>query len=180
MGFFDAAGTDDFLRRTIGIAFVFEAPDAFWFPEAKKDEHGDHGSCAGGDVDQIAVHIVGPEELHSGEGNADNENGGKNFPGFFPADHGANQPKRNENGGERKDAAKHDVEVVFGERGDYGEGVNGCADGAPGDGSGVGDEIERGGVEWIEAKADHEGSGDGDGSAEAGGAFDECAETEGD
>ena len=88
--------------------------------------------------------------------------------------------KGTKNGGERKDAADHGVEIAFGQRGDDGERVNGSADGAPGDGSGVGDEIERGGVEGFEAEADHEGAGDGHGSTEAGRTFDECAEAKSD
>ena len=58
--------------------------------------------------------------------------------------------------------------------------MNGNADGAEGDGSGVGDEVERGGLKGFEAEADHESASDGDGRAETGAAFDECAEAEGD
>ncbi len=58
--------------------------------------------------------------------------------------------------------------------------MHGNADGAPSTGSGVGDEVESGGVKGLEAEADHESAGDGDGSAESGAAFDERAEAEGD
>ncbi len=55
--------------------------------------------------------------------------------------------------------------------------MDGNADSSPGDGSGVGDEIEDGGVEGAETETDHEGSGDGDRRAESSAAFDEGAET---
>jgi hypothetical protein len=58
--------------------------------------------------------------------------------------------------------------------------VDGNADGAPGDWGGVGDEVESGGVKGLEAEADHESAGDGDGSAESGAAFNERAEAESD
>jgi len=56
--------------------------------------------------------------------------------------------------------------------------VDGGSDGAPGYRSGIGDEIERGGVKGFEAEADHEGASDGYRCAESGAAFDERAETE--
>src|SRR5271167_2124480 len=54
------------------------------------------------------------------------------------------------------------------------------ADGAPSDGSGIGDEIEGGGVKGFEAEADHESASDGYRCAESGAALDESAKAEGD
>src|SRR5271163_4699904 len=54
------------------------------------------------------------------------------------------------------------------------------ADGAPSDGSGIGDEIEGGGVKGFEAEADHESASDGYRCAESGTALDESAKAEGD
>ena len=164
----------------VGFALFGEAPDVLGLPEAEKDHGGDEGDDAGGDVDEIAVHVVGPKELCAREGDADDEDGGRNFPRFGPADHGANEPERDDDRGDRKDAADHGAEIAFVESGDGGERVDGRADGAPGDGSGVGDEVERGGVKGFEAEADHESAGDGDRCAESGAAFDEGAEAEGD
>lgn len=58
--------------------------------------------------------------------------------------------------------------------------MDGGSDGAPGYRSGIGDEVERGGVKGFEAQADHEGASDGYRCAESGAAFDEGAEAEGD
>ena len=58
--------------------------------------------------------------------------------------------------------------------------MNWRANGAPGYWSGVGDEVERGGVKGFEAEADHERAGDSYWGAETGAAFDESAEAEGD
>ena len=66
------------------------------------------------------------------------------------------------------------------EAGDSGEGDDGNADGAEGYGRGVGEQADGRGVEGGEAEADHHGCGDGYGSAEAGAAFDEGSEGEGD
>ena len=96
------------------------------------------------------------------------------------ADHGANEPEGNDDGRDGKNAADHGGEVAFREGGDGDERVDGNADGAEGDRSGVGDEIESGGLKRLEAEADHEGAGDGDGRAETRAAFDEGAETKSD
>src|SRR5260370_42483817 len=58
--------------------------------------------------------------------------------------------------------------------------MNGRADGAPRDRRGVGEQVERGGVKRLETKADHERTGDCDGSAKSRGAFDKCAKAESD
>jgi hypothetical protein len=57
--------------------------------------------------------------------------------------------------------------------------VDGSANSAPRDGSGVGDEVECGGVEGFEAEADHKSASDGDRGTETGTAFNESAEAEG-
>ena len=164
----------------VGFALFGEAPDAFRLPDAEKEEGRDKGDNTGGDVDEVAVHVIGPEELRSGERNADDEDSGKDFEGFGPTDHGANKPEGNDDRGDGKDAADHGGDVAFRESGDGNESVDGYADSAESDGSGVGDEIERSGMEGFEPETDHERAGDGDRRAESGAAFDECAETEGD
>ena len=164
----------------VGIALFGEAPDALGLPEAEEDHGGDEGDDAGGDVHEIAVHVVGPKELGASEGDADDEDGRKDFDSFGPTDHGADEPEGHDYRGDGKDAADHGAEIAFVESGDGSERVDGSADSAKGDGCGVGDEIEGGGVEGFEAEADHERAGDGDGGAESGAAFDESAEAEGD
>ena len=69
----------------VGFALFGEAPDAFGLPDAEEEERGDERDDASGDVHEVAVHVVGPEELRSGERNADDEDGGKNFEGFGPS-----------------------------------------------------------------------------------------------
>ena len=174
---------DDVVASDFGgvfFALVFKTPDAFGLPDAEKKHGGDERDDARGDVDEIAVHIIGPEELCGGERNANDENGGEDFNSFRPTDHGPHEPEGHDDGGDGENAADHGVEIAFGKSGDGGERVNGSADGAPSDGSGIGDEIERGGVEGFEAEADHESTGDGDGRAETCAAFDEGAEAESD
>jgi len=164
----------------VGFTLFWEAPDALGLPDAEKEERGDERDNAGGDVHEIAVHVIGPEELRPGERDADDEDGGKDFESFRPTDHDANEPEGEDNRSDGENAANHGADVAFGEGRDGNECVNGNADGPEGDGSGVGNEVESGGVEWFEAEADHEGASDGDGSAESGAAFNERAETEGD
>src|SRR6266481_3503572 len=136
---------------SVFFAFTFEAPDALGLPDAEEKHGGDQRDYARRDVYEIAVHVVGPEELRSREREADYQDRGKNFPGFRPTDHGANEPEGDNYRGDREDAADHGAEIAFVEGGDGGKGVDGSADGAPSD---------RGG--------------------ESGAAFDECAEAEGD
>src|SRR5260370_38375464 len=58
--------------------------------------------------------------------------------------------------------------------------MNRRADGAPGDRRGVGDQVERRGLKRFEAEADHERTGDYDGSAKSRGALNKCAKAESD
>ena len=164
----------------VGFALFGEAPDAFRLPDAEKEEGGDERDDAGGDVHEVAVHVIGPEELRSGERNADDEDGGKDFESFGPTDHGADEPEGKDDGGDGKNAADHGGDVAFGESGDGDERMDGNADGAESDRSSIGDEIERGGLKGFEAEADHKCASDGDRRAKSCAAFDECAETEGD
>jgi hypothetical protein len=57
---------------------------------------------------------------------------------------------------------------------------DGDADGAEGYRRGVGDKADPGGVHGLKTETNQHGCGDGHGGAEAGGAFDEGAEREGD
>src|SRR6266852_4751435 len=101
----------------------------------------------------------------------------KDFESFFPTDHRAHQPERNDNGGDRKNAADHGTEVAFIQRGDDCKRMDGRADGAPSHRGGVGDEFERGSLKGFKSKADHEGTGDSDRRAKSGGAFNESPES---
>src|SRR5579859_1128372 len=164
----------------VGYTLFWEAPDALGLPDAEEEERGDERDDSGGDVYQIAVHEIGPNELSASEGDADNEDSRQNFKRFRPTNHGANQPEGDEDRRDGKNAADHGAQVTFRERGYGGERVHGNADGAPSNGSGVGDEVESGGVKGLEAEADHEGASDGDGSAESGAALNERAKAESD
>jgi len=163
----------------VGFALFRETPDALGLPDAEEEEGGDERDNAGGDIDQIAVHEIGPNELSASERDADNEDGWKDFESFRPADHSADQPEGDDNGSDRKYAANLGAEIAFRENRYGGERVHGDADSTPGDWGSVGDEVESGGVKGLEAEADHESAGDGDGGAESGAAFDERAEAEG-
>src|SRR6266403_976479 len=149
--------------------FIRETPDPFWLPETQEKKRGSHGDDAGDNVHKIAVHVIGPEPLCGGEGATDDQDGRKDLKGFPPTDHRADQPERNDDGGDRKNAADHGAEVTFIQRGDDRERMDGSADSAPSHRRGVGDEVERGGLKGSKSKADHESSGDGDRRAESGG-----------
>ncbi len=101
---------------------------------------------------------------------------GRTSNGLRPTDHGTNEPEGKDDGSDGKNAADHGADVAFGKSRDAYKRVNGDADGAESDGSGIGDEVEGGGLKGLEAETDHEGAGDSDGGAEASAAFDERAE----
>ena len=56
--------------------------------------------------------------------------------------------------------------------------MHGRANGAPGHGGCVSDEVQCGGMKGLESQADHEGSCDGHGRSESGATFDKCAKAE--
>jgi hypothetical protein len=124
--------------------------------------------------------IVADHELHHAERTAGDEAGGPDLEHAPPACLGGDQPERHEQREDRQLAADHRAEIVQVEPGERREGGQRDAERAEGNGGGVADEGELGGLEGLEAQADHEGAGDGDGRAEAGGALDERAEAEGD
>jgi hypothetical protein len=70
-GLCERRGSRSGFQRKIGFPVVLESPDALRFPEPEEDHRGNHGGDAGGDVHQVAVHIVGPEKLHAREGDTD-------------------------------------------------------------------------------------------------------------
>jgi len=106
--------------RGVFFVFAFEAPDALGFPDAEEKHGGDERNYAGGDVHQVAVHVVCPKELGASERQADDQDRRKNLPSFGPADHGANQPEGDDHSGDGKDAADHGTEVAFRESRDGG------------------------------------------------------------
>src|SRR5260370_12858344 len=71
-----------------------KAPDALGLPEEEKNYGAKEREEPGGDVHQIAVHVVGPEKLHRCEGDSDHEDGRQDLERFLPGDHGASQPER--------------------------------------------------------------------------------------
>ncbi len=97
----------------VGFALFRETPDALGLPDAEEEEGGDERDNASGDVDQIAVHEIGPNELGASEGDADNQDGWKDFESFRPTDHSANQPEGNDNGSDGKNAANHGAEIAL-------------------------------------------------------------------
>ena len=157
---------------------VVEAPDFFRFPDEEKSNRRENGNDRAGDVDEIAIDVIGPEKLRDGKRYADDENCRENFECVRPSDHGAHEPEGNDDRGEGKNAADHRADVGFGKPRYGSERVDGSADCAPGDGRGVGDEVERSGVERAEAEANHERAGDCDRRAESGATFDKRAEAE--
>src|SRR6266849_1677830 len=75
-------------------------------------------------------------------------------------------------------ATDHGVHVRFGKKCDGGEHVHWRDDGPPSHRRRVGDEVQRGGMEGLEAQTDHEGTGDGHRRTESCAALDEGAEAE--
>src|SRR5271163_3574639 len=64
---------DDFFSRQLGgvlFALIRKSPHFFRLPETQERQRGHQRNYARGDVHQIAVHIIGPKKLRSGERNA--------------------------------------------------------------------------------------------------------------
>ncbi len=165
--------------RCIFLALVFESPDSLWLPHAEKKHRSYQGYDTGGDVHQVAVHVIGPEPLRGREGAADDEDGRKHFKRFRPADHRTNQPERHDNRGDRKNASDHRTQIAFRQPRYARQRMHRSPDGAPRDWRGVGDQVQRRRLEGLESEANHKRAGDRHGRAEPRAAFDESAETEG-
>jgi hypothetical protein len=163
-------------RHVVGI--FGEAPDFFWLPEEQEYHRAKEREEAGGNVHQVAVHVVGPEKLHGGEGDSDDQDCGQNLKCFLPRDHSAHQPERDDYGGDGQNSPDHGVHVGFGKQRDGSKHVHRSADRPPGDGRGVGDEIQRCGMKGLESEAYHEGAGDCYGRTESRASFDKSAKAE--
>src|SRR4029077_17609087 len=173
----DAAGGSSGNRRAFGLVII-KAPDFFWFPDEEKRDRRENRDDGAGDVNEVAIDVIRPEKLRDGERNADDENRGEYFESVCPADHRAHEPEGNDDRSERKNAADHRADVGFREPGNSGERVDGRSDRSPRDGRRVGDQIQRGGMERTESKADHERAGNRDRRSESRATLDKRAEAE--
>ena len=166
-------------RALVLGAFVLESVDGLGLPEAQEDHRGGQRGHAAHNVHEVAVYIIRPVKLHQPEGEPHDQDGGQHLKGFLPTHHSAHEPEGNDDRCERKDAAGHGIQVGLRQRSDGRKSVDWRADGAPGHRRGVGDQVERRGVERFEAQADHEGAGDSHRSAEPSRTLDERAEAKG-
>ena len=176
---------DDFTERIAlpgqhGGLFALEAPDGGGLPEAEEDYEADDGDDGGQDVRQGRAVVVRAYELRKSEAEAGHEDGGQHFEAPLEAAHGHAQPQRHDHGQEGKLAAHNGADEVGIKAGYLPRHDDRHADGAEGDGRGIGDKAQPGGVQRVEPDAREHGGGDGYGSAEARGAFKERAEGEGD
>src|SRR5262249_23734790 len=121
----------------------------------------------------------GPEPLHGTERNSYHEDRGQNLKSFLPRNHGPHQPEGHDDGRDGQNAPDHGIHVGLRQPSYLSQHVYRGSDCTPGNGSGVGYEIQRSGMERLEPKADHEGAGDGYGRAESSAAFNKSAKAEG-
>src|SRR5260370_818792 len=116
------------------------------------------------------------DECGRGEGTC--EKGGQNLECLLPGDNRAGEPEGHDDGGDGQNASDHGVHVRFGKQCDGGEHVHRRADRAPSYRRGIGDQVQRGSMEGLEAQTDHEGAGDGHRRTESRAALDEGAKAE--
>src|SRR5881296_1920385 len=133
---------------------------------------------APGDVHEVRVNVIGPEILRQAEGGPHDEYRGQHFDGLAPSHHRAHQPEGHDEAGDGQDAADHRAQVGFRQPGDRRERVHRRPDRPPRHRRRVGDQIERGGVERLEAEPDHEGARNRDRRPESRRPLDEGAEAE--
>ena len=167
-------GSGDF--RTL----VLVAPDGLGLPDLQEQNGGGHGDDGADDVHQPGAVVVADGELGNGEATTRHEAGGPDFQHGLATSHGPNDPEGDDEGEDGQDAASGGAEQVQGQARDASEGDERATQGAVGDGGGVADEGQAGGLEGAEAEADEHGRRDRNGRAEAGSAFNEGTEAEGD
>ena len=125
------------------------------------------------------------KELHDGEGKPGAEGRGPDFPGVLPfstlhQNKSGHEPAGDQDGDKGELAARHGREGDLIDPADSGEGHDGRADGAPGDGGRIGQQVKYGSVEGPEAETHHDSAGDGHRGPEARCPFDDGPEGEGD
>ena len=124
-------------RVRICAALFGESPDSLGPPNAQKDHRQYQGKNSRRNVHQIAIHVVGPKELHSRERESDRKNRGKHFERFLPAHHRSNQPEGHDHRGKRQDSADHLVQVAVRKARYRGQRVDGRTYRSPGHRRGV-------------------------------------------
>jgi len=118
--------------------------------------------------------------LRDGEEESRDQSCGPDFDHSVESGERQNQPKRHQKREKGKNSTGHGTELEQVEAADSGERDQRSAQRAEGYRRRVGDERESGSLQRLETDADQEGGRDGNGSAEAAGALEECAEGEGD
>ena len=139
-----------------------------------------HGGHRRQNVGELRSYVIGHVELGAGEGDAAQGGGGEHAAQALPTAHDEDEVGGHEERDGGADAADAAAQAVERESGSEGQGGDGNGDGAEGDGGGVGEQADGGGIEGLEAEAGEHGGGHCDRRAEAGRAFDEGAEGEGD
>src|ERR1051325_7684358 len=157
---------------------VREAPHALRPPEPEEDHRRNERHDAAGDVDQVRVHVVGPEVLRQAERSSHHENGGQHLEGLGPPHHGAHQPEGHDDPRDGQDAADHGAQIRLRQARDCRQRVHRRPDRSPRHRRCVGDQVERGGVERLESAPDVEGARDRARPPEARRTFDERSEAE--
>ncbi len=161
-------------------SFMLEAPGLLGLPELQQDDGGSHGNHGTQYVHQIGSDKVAHDELRDTEAEAGRQAGRPYFHHLLAAGHGPDEPEGHDEGEDRQLPSHHGAEGHFRKSRHLGQGDDGDAEGAVGDGRRVADEGQAGCLEGPEAEADEHGSGNGDRRAEARSTFDEGAEAEAD
>src|SRR5213080_2990671 len=86
---------------------VLEPPDLLRPPEPQEGHRREQRNDAARDVDEVRIHVVGPEILRQAEGGSYHQDGGQHLERFGPAHHRAHQPEGHDDARDGQDAADH-------------------------------------------------------------------------
>ena len=160
----------------VGFGLALEPERARGLPDLEQQHEAHDGGDGRADVGQGRAVVVGEQELRPGEAHAAHDDGGQHFHAALEAAHGHADPERHDEGedGEltaRDGAHGHLIKAGYGGRHDEWH-----ADGAEGDGCGIGGERDARAPQRGEAEPHQHGGGNGHRRAEARRPFDEATE----
>src|SRR5579859_4487579 len=151
-------------------------PEVLWLPEAKQNGYGDDRGDGRDNIDEPRPVEIRDEKLRNGEREPGGQCRGPDLPHAAETGHSPNDPERYNEREKRKLASDHLRERDFADAGRFAERDDRCAECAEGDWRRIGDEREAGRGERAKAELHEDGCRHSDRRAEAGGAFEECAE----
>ena len=154
-------------------------PDLRRVPDLQEQDQAAHRDQRGADIDNPRVDEIRDQELRHREGHAGHQDRRPHLHHAAPAGERPNQPGRHDQREERQLPPDHRAEQIGVEPGDAGQPGDRRAEGAIGDRRRVRDQGQAGGGERREAETDQDGGRHRDRRPEPRGAFEKCAEREG-